>query len=71
MLIIQLKKSLKVLMENKMIEYDSQTRIFRTSAKGIDFLKVQRKFEEAFSWHCKCNMYKVHETLSGIKRTVS
>ena len=48
MLIIQLKKSLKVLMENKMIEYDSQSRIFRTSAKGIDFLKVQRKFEEAF-----------------------
>src|SRR6476619_7206244 len=67
----KLKKSLKVLMENKMIEYDSQNRIFRTTAKGIDFLNVQRKFEEAFSWHCNSNMYKVHETISGIKRTVS
>ena len=67
----KLKKILKMLMENKMIEYDSQTRIFRTSAKGIDFLKVQRKFEETFSWHCNCNMYQVHETIGGIKRTVS
>ena len=66
----KLKKNLKVLMGNNMIEYDPQTRIFRTSDKGIDFLKVQREFEEAFSWHCNCNLYEVHDTMTGMKRTV-
>ena len=64
----RLKKCLKVLMDNNMIEYDPQARIFRTSDKGIDFLKVHREFEEKFSWHCYRNTYKVHETVSEIKR---
>ncbi len=55
-------------MDNNVIEYDPQARIFKTSDKGIDFLKVHREFEEAFSWHCYCNTYKVHETMGGIKR---
>jgi predicted transcriptional regulator len=64
----KLKKHLKVLMDNNMIEYDAQARIFKTSDKGIDFLKFHREFEKTFSWHCYCNTYKVHETISGIKR---
>ena len=55
-------------MDNNMIDYDPQTIIFRTSDKGIDFLKVHREFEEKFSWHCYRNTYKVHETVSEIKR---
>ncbi len=45
----KLRKHLKVLMENNLIEYDPQARIFRTSDKGIDFLKVHREFEEALT----------------------
>ena len=54
-------------MDNNMIDYDPQTIIFRTSDKGIDFLKVHREFEEKFSCHCY-RKRKVHETVSEIKR---
>ena len=53
-------------MDNNMIEYDPQAIIFRISDEGIDFLKVDREFEEKFSWHCYCSTYD--ETLSEIKR---
>ena len=31
-----------------MIEHEAPTRIFRTSEKGIEFLKIQREFEARF-----------------------
>ena len=50
-----------------MIEYEPHSRIFITSDKGIEFLKIHGEFEEAFSWHCYHNTYKIHETISEIK----
>ena len=63
----RLKRYLKILIENNMIEYEPQSRIFTTSDKGIDFLKIHGEFEEAFSWHCYCNTYKIHENISEVK----
>ena len=55
----KLKKYLKILIDNNMIEHEAPTRIFRTSEKGIEFLKIHREFEKRFSWHCYCNTYKI------------
>ena len=62
----KLKKYLKVLMENNMIKYDPQARIFRTSDKGIDFLKVHIEFEEAFHGIITV-IRQVRETIRGNK----
>ena len=43
-----LKKYLKILIGNNMIEYESETRIFRTSEKGIEFLRFIENLKRGF-----------------------
>ena len=54
-------------MDNNMIEYDLQAKPLEPPTK-VEFLKVHREFEETFSWHCYRNTFKIHETVSVIKR---
>jgi predicted transcriptional regulator len=48
-LIIQtLRNIYRILIGNNMIEYESETRIFRTSEKGIEFLRFIENLKRGF-----------------------
>ena len=42
----QLKEYLSLLAENGLIQYEEETHSFRTTEKGIQFLKLQNKIDE-------------------------
>jgi predicted transcriptional regulator len=42
----QLKEYLSLLAENGLIQYEVETHTFRTTEKGIHFLKLQNEIEE-------------------------
>jgi predicted transcriptional regulator len=42
----QLKEYLSLLAENGLIQYEEETHTFRTTEKGIQFLKLQNKIDE-------------------------
>jgi predicted transcriptional regulator len=42
----QLKEYLPVLIENNLLEYHDGTQTFRTTEKGLNFLKTYKKVEE-------------------------
>jgi predicted transcriptional regulator len=42
----QLKEYLSLLAENGLIQYEQETHTFRTTEKGIHFLKLQNKIDE-------------------------
>jgi len=42
----QLKEYLSLLAENGLIQYEKETHIFRTTEKGLYFLKLQNKIDE-------------------------
>ncbi len=42
----QLKEYLSVLVENELLEYDKKTEIFRTTEKGIKFLRLYTQIGE-------------------------
>jgi predicted transcriptional regulator len=42
----QLKEYLKVLIENELLRYDSVTRTFKTTQKGLKFLQLYNKINE-------------------------
>jgi predicted transcriptional regulator len=43
---VQLKEYLSVLIENNLLEYLEGTRIFRTTEKGLNFLKMHNEIGE-------------------------
>ena len=42
----QLKEYLSVLIENNLLEYHGETKIFRTTEKGLKFLKMHNEIGE-------------------------
>ena len=42
----QLKEYLSILIENNLVEYLEGTRTFRTTEKGLNFLKMHNEIEE-------------------------
>jgi predicted transcriptional regulator len=51
----QLKEYLSVLIENNLIEYLEGTRTFKTTEKGLNFLKMHREMAELLHTTAKNN----------------
>ena len=45
----QLKEYLTVLLEKRLLEYEEETKFFRTTEKGIRFLQMYNQFDEMMS----------------------
>jgi predicted transcriptional regulator len=51
----QLKEYISVLIENNLLEYHSETKIFRTTEKGLKFLKMHNEIGELLHITAKKN----------------
>ena len=49
----QLKEYLSVLKENNLIEYNEGTQIYKTTEKGLNYLKMKNEIGELFTYYCQ------------------